>query len=172
MSFKGMCKFIILSKLCSLMESFFVAASCYNIVKVKWGKVTFNDVEVNTDEEPILFKAVLFDLTGVQPERQKVMIKGITLKDDEWGNFKLKDVSHISLDFILFVYSFYTLDRTLKQGAVVLLMGSKEEDVPNEPQQKQVFVEDMNDDELASAVSGVSSVSSVPVPHFSFSNFQ
>lgn len=31
-------------------------------------------------------------------------------------------------------------------------MGSKEEDVPNEPKQKAVFVEDMNEDELASAV--------------------
>lgn len=39
------------------------------------------------------------------------------------------------------------------QGAMVLLMGSKEEDVPNEPVQKALFVEDMNDDELASAVS-------------------
>ena len=38
------------------------------------------------------------------------------------------------------------------QGAVVLLMGSKEEDVPNEPKQKPIFVEDMNEDELASAV--------------------
>lgn len=34
----------------------------------------------------------------------------------------------------------------------MLLMGSKEEDVPNEPKQKAVFVEDMNEDELASAV--------------------
>ncbi len=32
-------------------------------------------------------------------------------------------------------------------------MGSKEEDVPSEPAQKPVFVEDMNEDELASAVS-------------------
>jgi ubiquitin carboxyl-terminal hydrolase 14 len=31
-------------------------------------------------------------------------------------------------------------------------MGSKEEDVPNEPKQKPIFVEDMNEDELASAV--------------------
>ena len=31
-------------------------------------------------------------------------------------------------------------------------MGSKEEDVPNEPKQKPVFVEDMNEDELACAV--------------------
>lgn len=40
----------------------------------------------------MLFKAQLFALTGVQPERQKVMLKGMTLKDDDWGNIKLKDV--------------------------------------------------------------------------------
>lgn len=31
-------------------------------------------------------------------------------------------------------------------------MGSKEEDVPKEPIEKPVFVEDMNDSELATAV--------------------
>lgn len=50
-------------------------------------------MEINTDEEPMLFKAQLFALTGVQPERQKVMLKGMTLKDEDWGNIKLKDVS-------------------------------------------------------------------------------
>lgn len=53
----------------------------------------FPNVEVNTDEEPMLFKAQLFALTGVQPERQKVMMKGVTLKDDDWGNISLRDVS-------------------------------------------------------------------------------
>jgi len=97
-------------------------------VKVKWGKEVFNDVEVNTDEEPVLFKAQLFALTGVQHTRQKVMVKGVTLKDDDWGNIALKN------------------------GTAVLLMGSKEEDVPTEPTQKVVFMEDMNEDELASAM--------------------
>lgn len=64
----------------------------YVSVKVKWGKELFSNVEVNTEEDPILFKAQLFALTGVQPERQKVMLKGMTLKDDDWGNLKLKDV--------------------------------------------------------------------------------
>ena len=41
-------------------------------VKVKWGKETFKDVEVNTDEEVLLFKATLFSLSGVNPERQKI----------------------------------------------------------------------------------------------------
>ncbi|KAF7271425.1 ubiquitin specific protease 14 [Rhynchophorus ferrugineus] len=95
-------------------------------VKVKWGKDTF-PVEVNTDDSPVLFKAQIFTLTGVLPERQKVMIKGVTLKDDDWTNFKLKD------------------------NATLLLMGSKEEDLPKEPVEKTVFVEDMNESELATA---------------------
>lgn len=61
-------------------------------MKVKWGKESYQDVEVDTDEAPLLFKAQLFALTGVQPERQKVMLKGSTLKDTDWGNIKLKDV--------------------------------------------------------------------------------
>ena len=61
---------------------------------MKWGKEVFNDVEVNTDEEPVLFKAQLFALTGVQHTRQKVMVKGVTLKDDDWGNIALKNVTY------------------------------------------------------------------------------
>lgn len=60
-------------------------------MKVKWGRENFPDVSVNTDEDPILFKAQLFALTGVQTNRQKVMCKGVALKDEEW-NFPVKDV--------------------------------------------------------------------------------
>lgn len=49
-------------------------------VTVKWGKEKFEGVELNTDEPPMVFKAQLFALTGVQPARQKVMLKGGTLK--------------------------------------------------------------------------------------------
>lgn len=97
-------------------------------VKVKWGKENYPDIELNTDEDPLVFKAQLFALTGVQPERQRVMLKGTTLKDSDWGNIKLKD------------------------GVTILLMGSKEEDVPREPTDKPLFVEDMNEGELASAL--------------------
>lgn len=69
-------------------------------VKVKWGKELYPNVEVNTDEEPMLFKAQLYALTGVQPERQKVMVKGITLKDDDWGNIGLKDVRKMCYSLI------------------------------------------------------------------------
>ncbi|KAM8716541.1 hypothetical protein ACLKA7_003422 [Drosophila subpalustris] len=95
-------------------------------VKVKWGRELYPDIDVNTDEEPILFKAQLFALTGVQPERQKIMCKGGILKDDEW-NLQLKD------------------------GAVVLLLGSKEK-VPEVPQTPVKFIEDMNETEQATAM--------------------
>lgn len=72
-------------------SSFEVIFFVFPTVKVKWGRELFPDIEVNTDEEPILFKAQLFALTGVQPERQKVMCKGGILKDDEW-NLQVKEV--------------------------------------------------------------------------------
>lgn len=95
-------------------------------VKVKWGREVYPNIEVNTDEEPMLFKAQLYALTGVQPDRQKVMCKGITIKDDSWN-------------------------VQLKNGATVLLLGSKEE-VPQEPVEKPKFIEDMNESELATAI--------------------
>ncbi|XP_058060624.1 ubiquitin carboxyl-terminal hydrolase 14 [Anopheles bellator] len=95
-------------------------------VNVKWGKECFKNVEVNTDEEPILFKAQLFTLTGVQPERQKVLCKGINLKDEEWN-------------------------MPIKSGATLLLLGTQEA-VPLEPVEKPKFVEDMNESELATAL--------------------
>lgn len=47
---------------------------------VKWGKEKFSDVELNIDEPPLVFKAQLFAICGVQPERQKLMIKGTVIK--------------------------------------------------------------------------------------------
>ncbi|XP_053393894.1 ubiquitin carboxyl-terminal hydrolase 14-like [Mercenaria mercenaria] len=96
-------------------------------VNVKWGKEKFTDVECNTEEPPEVFKAQLFALSGVQPDRQKVMMKGAVLKDDGWGNMKLKD------------------------GAMLLMMGTADE-LPQEPVQKTVFMEDMTDQQLASAL--------------------
>ena len=49
-------------------------------MNIKWGKEKFSDVECNTDESPELFKAQLFALSGVAPERQKLMIKGAVIK--------------------------------------------------------------------------------------------
>ncbi|CAG0919818.1 unnamed protein product [Notodromas monacha] len=62
-------------------------------LNVKWGREQYKDLCLDTDEEPMVFKAQLFALTGVQPMRQKVMLRGMTLKDDGWGTFPVKDVS-------------------------------------------------------------------------------
>uniref|UniRef100_A0A8C5HM63 Ubiquitin carboxyl-terminal hydrolase n=1 Tax=Gouania willdenowi TaxID=441366 RepID=A0A8C5HM63_GOUWI len=90
--------------------------SVYNHLNVKWGKEKFDGVELNTEEPPMVFKAQLFALTGVQPDRQKVMIKGGTLK-----------------------------------GMTLLMMGSAEA-LPEEPSDRPMFVEDMTEEQLASAL--------------------
>ncbi|GFO19413.1 ubiquitin carboxyl-terminal hydrolase 14 [Plakobranchus ocellatus] len=98
-------------------------------VNVKWGKEKFTDVECNTEEPPELFKAQLFALSGVQPSRQKVMATGAILKDDDWGPIKNK----------------------LKDGITLLMMGTADA-LPSEPSEKPVFVEDMSEQQLASAL--------------------
>ena len=62
--------------------------------------------------------------------RQKLMLKGATIKDDDagWDGVKLRD------------------------GATLLMMGSKEEDIPTQPVEKTKFVEDMDESELNSAL--------------------
>ncbi|KAK7073067.1 Ubiquitin carboxyl-terminal hydrolase 14 [Halocaridina rubra] len=94
----------------------------YN-VKVKWGKEMYPGIELDTGEPPMVFKAQLFALTGVQPHRQKIMLRGTTIKDDSWADVKIKD------------------------GTMVLMMGSKEEDVPVEPTERTAFIEDLSEAE-------------------------
>lgn len=96
-------------------------------INVKWGKEKFSDITCNTEETPEVLKAQMFALSGVYPQRQKIMLKGQVLKDDEWGNFKLKE------------------------GVTLLMMGSAET-LPEAPQEKTVFVEDMTEEELATAM--------------------
>lgn len=68
----------------------------------------------------------MFALTGVQPDRQKIVCKGVALKDDQWN-------------------------IELKNNAVCLLLGTREE-LQTEPVEKVKFIEDMNETELASAM--------------------
>lgn len=91
-------------------------------VTVKWNKEKF-DMEVNADEAPLVFKAQLFALSGVLPERQKIMFKGKTL-GDSWDGFDLKD------------------------GCQLMMIGSADS-VPQAPAAKTVFVEDMTEGQLA-----------------------
>ncbi|PAV73239.1 hypothetical protein WR25_14322 [Diploscapter pachys] len=59
-------------------------------VYVKWGKEKL-EVDVDTAQDPLTFKGQLFALTGVAPDRQKVMIKGRVLGDDSWNGLTLTD---------------------------------------------------------------------------------
>ena len=63
------------------------------VVNIKWNKEKFEGIELDTSEPPELFKGQLMALTGVEPDRQKVILKGSVLKDS-WDGFKgLKNVS-------------------------------------------------------------------------------
>lgn len=88
-------------------------------VSVKWGKELFSDVEVDLNDSPLVFKSQLFALTGVPPDRMKVMIKGALLKDDEWGKAAPKD------------------------GATIMVMGSADAKPVEPPKDLPKFVEDL-----------------------------
>lgn len=47
---------------------------------MKWQKEVFPGIEIDTSQPPIVFKSQLYTLTGVPPERQKIMVKGGILK--------------------------------------------------------------------------------------------
>ena len=84
-------------------------------MKVKWGKELYSDVDLNTDDEPVLFKAQLQSLTGVQPHRQKIMIKGAVIKVS-FKNSVQKLVKHelISRNIVCFIFNFiYDVDEIL-----------------------------------------------------------
>jgi ubiquitin carboxyl-terminal hydrolase 14 len=101
-----------------------MASSTKCKVSVRWGKETFPDVEVDTSNPPLVFKSQLFTLSGVPPERQKVMIKGALLKDDDWGKAVPKD------------------------GMSIMMMGTAGEPVVVQaPANAPVFVEDLPEEE-------------------------
>eukprot|EP01012_Entosiphon_sulcatum_P062254 TRINITY_DN8846_c0_g1_i1.p1 TRINITY_DN8846_c0_g1~~TRINITY_DN8846_c0_g1_i1.p1 ORF type:complete len:495 (-),score=131.94 TRINITY_DN8846_c0_g1_i1:37-1521(-) len=93
-------------------------------IKVKWAKQEF-DVEINVADNMETFKAQLFALTGVPPERQKITRKAKNLKDDE--NLAALGIA---------------------PGERMMLTGTADA-IPVAPTEKVVFVEDMAPEELA-----------------------
>jgi ubiquitin carboxyl-terminal hydrolase 14 len=93
-------------------------------VEVKWQKEVFKGVEIDLQQPPTVFKMQLFSLTGVPPERQKIMgFKGGLLKDDaDWEKTGARD------------------------GQKVTMMGTAER-APEAPPQAQTFVEDLPEEE-------------------------
>ncbi|XP_021295109.1 ubiquitin carboxyl-terminal hydrolase 6-like [Herrania umbratica] len=93
-------------------------------VSVKWQKEVFKAVEIDTSQPPYVFKCQLFDLTGVPPERQKIMVKGGLLKDDaDWSTVGVK------------------------QGQKLMMMGTADE-IVKAPEKGPVFMEDLPEEEL------------------------
>lgn len=95
-------------------------------VNVKWGKETFSDIEIDMSQCPLVFKAQLFTLSGVPPERQKIMVKGGLLKDDDWGK------------------------QTPKEGATLMMMGTADPVAVDAPATAVTFLEDLPQQQQAS----------------------
>ncbi|XP_042048235.1 ubiquitin carboxyl-terminal hydrolase 6-like [Salvia splendens] len=97
-------------------------------VNVKWQKEVFSNMEVDTTQPPYVFKCQLYDLTGVPPERQKIMVKGGLLKDDsDWSKVGIKE------------------------GQKLMMMGTADE-IVKAPEKGPIFAEDMPEEEQAVAV--------------------
>lgn len=85
-------------------------------------------MEVDTTQPPYVFKCQLYDLTGVPPERQKIMVKGGLLKDDaDWSKVGVKE------------------------GQKLMMMGTADE-IVKAPEKSPVFAEDMPEEEQVVAV--------------------
>ncbi|KAM0881096.1 hypothetical protein ACQ4PT_033166 [Festuca glaucescens] len=97
-------------------------------VSVKWQKQVFSDIEIDTSQSPFVFKAQLYALTGVPPERQKIMVKGGILKDDaDWSTLAVKN------------------------GQKLMMIGTADE-IVRAPEKSPVFVEDLPEEEQAAAL--------------------
>ncbi|KAI8092821.1 uncharacterized protein BX664DRAFT_328230 [Halteromyces radiatus] len=97
-------------------------------VSVKWSGKKFDQIELDTDESPELFKTQIYSQTGVPPERQKIMVKGGMLKDTT-------DLNKLGL----------------KEGHTFMMMGTAG-DLAKPPPKPIQFIEDMTDAEMAEAL--------------------
>ncbi|KAF2017224.1 cysteine proteinase [Aaosphaeria arxii CBS 175.79] len=89
------------------------------------------DVEVDPTSNGETFKYQLFSMTGVEPDRQKILVKGGQLKDDA-------DMSKLGL----------------KPKQTIMMMGTPSGDMSNiieRPKEKIRFLEDMTEAEAAQA---------------------
>lgn len=99
-------------------------------VQIKWGKQLFNDVEINLEDDIMTFKCQIYALTNVPIEKQKVMAKGKMIKDEAaWTDYP-----------------------AVKDGAVLMLMGTAEGKELQAPEKAIKFVEDMTPEEKARAL--------------------
>mgnify|MGYP006136291885 CR=1 FL=1 len=62
------------------VRSLLTCARIRGAVTIKWNKKKFPGVEVLLEEPTLVFKAALCSLTGVEPEHQKIVVKGGMVK--------------------------------------------------------------------------------------------
>ena len=98
-------------------------------VSVKWGKTKLTDLELDTDENPQVFKAQLFALTEIPPDRQRIIYKAMTLSETDWSAFS----------------------PHLKDGITLMLLGTATE-IPQRPEVTQEMVEAMELDQKSSVM--------------------
>ena len=96
---------------------------------MKWGKELFSGIEVNTEDEALVFKSQLYALSNVPVDKQKIMIKGKILKDED----DLKKAG-------------------LTSGMTIMMMGTAEGKALKEPEKPIKFFEDMTAEEKARAL--------------------
>lgn len=95
-------------------------------ISVKWGKQTYNDIELDTNQDALTFMTQLYALTNVPVDKQKIMIKGGRIKEDtDLTTLKLKD------------------------GMTFMLMGTAEDKQLVEPAKLIQFTEDLTPEERA-----------------------
>jgi len=97
-------------------------------IEIKWGNNIYKDVSIDFNEDPADFKARLFSLTNVPPDRQKLMLKGGALKDT-WAPFK----------------------NSLKSGQRIMLTGTADA-VISGPTKETIFLEDLPVEEQTAAL--------------------
>jgi ubiquitin carboxyl-terminal hydrolase 14 len=99
-------------------------------VQIKWGKQVLDNVEVNLADDIMTFKCQIYALTNVPIEKQKVMAKGKMIKDEaSWTDYP-----------------------AVKEGAVLMLMGTAEGKELQAPEKVIQFVEDMTPEQRAKAL--------------------
>ena len=50
---------------------------------MKWGKELIKDIELDKSQDVLTFKAILYAISNVPVDKQKIMIKGKILKDED-----------------------------------------------------------------------------------------
>lgn len=91
------------------------------VVKVMWGKHLFEDIAVDMDQSPMVFKTKIAELTNVEPARQKILLKAGTLGDEEWGKCKVK------------------------KNQTVMVMGTASDKILKAPTERTLFIENQTD---------------------------